>query len=121
MAVTSFQHVVYCSDCFHNEGLRLEATRLGEAQTVCPHCGSRSGVGLDEDQCGQLLERFFIDGSRSNGSFGVAPYMNGAGNPHGIQFDATLQSDFERLIGIDALGLRLRSPKTYLVGDTEHW
>jgi len=47
--------------------------------------------------------------------------MSGAGNPHRIQFDSTLHNDFQTLTKIDSLGLRLRAPKTYLVGDTEHW
>src|ERR1044071_8997634 len=117
----SIQKIARCSHCFHNEGLRLEALKLGERPAHCSRCGSQTGTGLNEEQCGQLLERFFIDGSRSNDPFGVSPYMNGLGNPHDIHFDQTLQSDFEMLISIDALGLRRRSPKTYLVGDTEHW
>ena len=113
--------IVCCSDCFNNEGLRLEAIKLGVRQGKCPRCGSVTGLVLDENQCGDLLERFFVAGSRSIGAFGVSPYMNGMGNPHGIQFDSTLHEDLETLTKIDSLGLRLRAPKTYLVGDTEHW
>jgi len=112
---------VCCSDCFNNEGLRLEAIKLGAAQGKCPRCGSQSGAGLNDDQCSELLERFFIAGSMSVGPVGISPYMTGVGNAHRMQFDPTLQSDFETLISIDSLGLRLRAPKTYLVGDTEHW
>jgi|ERR1700730_329605 len=113
--------IVCCSDCFNNEGLRLEAIKLGVRQGKCPRCGSVTGLVLDENQCGDLLERFFVAGSRSIGAFGVSPYINGMGNPHGIQFDSTLHEDLETLTKIDSLGLRLRAPKTYLVGDTEHW
>src|SRR6059058_3309200 len=111
MAKTIPVPVVCCSDCFNNQGLRLEAIRLGSQHGRCPRCGSETGSGLSEDQCGELLERFFIEGSRSIGSFGISPYMSGAGNPHRIEFDSTLQSDFETIMGIDSLGLRLRSPK----------
>lgn len=47
--------------------------------------------------------------------------MYGGDDAPRIRFDATLQSDFENLLRIDSLGLRLRSPKTYLVGDNEVW
>jgi RES domain-containing protein len=114
--------VMLCSDCFKNEGLRLEALKLGDKRSEkCPRCGSEKGALLNEDQCGELLERFFIYGTTSIGTFGISPYKLGAGNPHDVKFDATLKDDFETLIGVDALGLRLRAPKTWLVGDTKHW
>jgi len=111
-----------CSDCFKNEGLRLEALKLGHTRSEkCPRCGSEKGAFLNENQCGELLEKFFIDGTMSIGTFGISPYKLGAGNPHDIKFDLTLHDDFEILIAVDALGLRRRSPKTWHVGDTKHW
>jgi hypothetical protein len=47
--------------------------------------------------------------------------MLGAGNSHGIKFDSTLRVDFGMLTKIGSLGLRLRAPRTYLIGDTKHW
>src|SRR5437870_6249302 len=111
-----------CSDCFKNEGLRLEALKLSNKQSEkCPRCGSEKGVLLNEDQCGELLERFFVYGTTSIGTFGVSPYKLSVGNLDDIKFDVTLNDDFETLIGVHGLGLRLRAPKTWLVGDTKHW
>lgn len=41
---------VLCSDCFANEGLRLDARKLGwTGGEPCPQCGSQSGAKLDVD------------------------------------------------------------------------
>jgi hypothetical protein len=113
--------IVLCSDCLSNDGLRIEAMKIGKLQGRCLQCGSERGVGLGQDGCYELVQKFFIEGTRALGPFGVSPYMNGTGNEHRIKFDATLQPDFEKLLTVGAVGLRLRAPRTYLVGDTEFW
>jgi hypothetical protein len=114
--------IVLCSDCIANEGLRLEAIKLGTPSGArCPNCCSMQGAVLDKAACDDLIEKFFIDGTRSLGPFGVSPYMSGVGNEHDISFDVTLQADFEKLLSVGSTGLRLRAPRTYLVGDTEFW
>ena len=44
---------VACSDCFVNEGLRLDAERLGEEDSsVCLRCAMSEGRKLSRDQLG---------------------------------------------------------------------
>src|SRR2546423_645778 len=63
-----------CSDCFRNQGLRLDALRLGKAdQQVCNQCGSTTGAKLTGAQIISLAHRFFVVGSLHRTEYGGAP------------------------------------------------
>jgi hypothetical protein len=112
-----------CSECFKNEGLRLEARKLGKFRTgTCGHCGSQEGVSLNGDQCAELIYSFFVKGAVGLASWGLSPYKSGfVGNPHNLHFDPTLEPDFQLLLSVPELGLGYHSPRTWKVGDTRHF
>jgi hypothetical protein len=113
---------MFCSDCFKNQGLRFEAKKLSDHKGgVCSRCGSAAGFHLNEDQCVELIDRFFVDGSLRVRDWMISPFRFGFGNRHNIQFDSTLEGDFQLLLLNPELGLQYRAPKTFLVGDTEHF
>jgi hypothetical protein len=57
---------ILCSDCFEDEGLRLEAERIGRmTKGRCPNCDSLVGLSLDKSNLEELREQFF---SRSTAS-----------------------------------------------------
>lgn len=60
-----------CSDCFHDEGLRLDAKQIGiSSKDPCPSCGSVTGSKLTRQIVRELCYRFFVRGSIARFSFG---------------------------------------------------
>src|ERR1700676_1096290 len=56
-----------CSDCFKDDGLRLEAKRIGKKHTgVCPNCKSSDGYALDNDCLHELQIQFFSRATAPN-------------------------------------------------------
>jgi hypothetical protein len=44
-----------CSDCFYDQGLRLDAAKIGvEDGSPCPACGSETGRKLNADLTAKL-------------------------------------------------------------------
>ena len=65
---------VACSSCFRNEGLRLDAARLGSTHSSrCPRCGTTSGQKLTSDHLSTLAQHFFVWGSVRRFDYGAAP------------------------------------------------
>jgi hypothetical protein len=57
-------NAVLCSKCFINQGLKLEAERIGvEQDGACPHCTATDGKKLDKDLVETLAFRFFVRGT----------------------------------------------------------
>lgn len=67
---------VLCSKCFINQGLKLDAGRIGiEQEGVCPHCGSTDGRKLDKQLVERLAFRFFVRGTYHRATYGGAPVV----------------------------------------------
>ena len=112
---------VACSNCFVNQGLRLDAELGGvEEDTVCPNCGSQNGRKLSEHMLETLAHRFFVRGTFHQCDYGAAPV---------IQFNAQRKSDisvpnwldkdvaiFEKLLGV---GFFYYGPRLWMVGENE--
>jgi hypothetical protein len=63
-----------CSECFRDQGLRLDAARLGfRDENPCPKCGALHGRKLDKERLTALAHRFFVRGTIWRGQFGGAP------------------------------------------------
>ena len=57
-----------CSGCFHDEGLRLSAERIGQRDmSKCPNCGSQSGLKLSKWFVATLAQQFFMYRGPSKG------------------------------------------------------
>jgi len=114
---------VLCSDCFRDEGLRLEAAKLGISRNGrCPHCGSGSGRKLGEGQLEQLLFEFFWVGSFARTEFGGASRLKS--NPsnygeRGVQFPSWLQDDAHLLEDRLKVGLFHYGPPLWQIGLVE--
>src|SRR5438105_3775479 len=53
-----------CSACFKDEGLRLNAAKIGmENDQPCPNCGSPDGRKLTKELTRQLCYEFFVRGT----------------------------------------------------------
>ena len=65
---------VLCSECFHDQGLRLNAEQIGIVDDLhCPNCGSKSGRKLSRHLVSLLAEQFFVCGTIKRYDFGAAP------------------------------------------------
>jgi hypothetical protein len=63
-----------CSNCFTDEGLRIDAAKHGlEQQGECPNCRSSDGRKLTRGHIESLAWRFFVGGTTIRGQYGAAP------------------------------------------------
>lgn len=68
--------VVACSECFGNEGLRLDAAAVGkEDSSVCHRCGTIGGAKLTKYSLAVLAQSFFVKGFLHRTEFGLAPLI----------------------------------------------
>jgi RES domain len=112
---------VLCSNCFSDQGLRLDAERIGEAGVFdCPNCGDRSGRKLTRDRVGALTQRFFVWGTLHKSDYGAAPIVQF--NEH-QKTSITTSRWFERdikLIGNTlGVGFFYYGPRLWMVGEVE--
>jgi hypothetical protein len=111
--------VVACSDCFQNEGLRLDALIGGtQNDAMCERCGSVSGNKLTRSHLEILAGRFFVRGTFQQLEYGGAPIIQFNGRrqseiqvPNWLANDITL---FEDLLGV---GFFYYGPRTWMIGE----
>lgn len=110
-----------CSHCFRDEGLRLDAERIGVSHsTACSNCGATIGRKLDVDRLAALAHRFFVWGSLQRCDYGAAPLIQF--NEHqetSITVPSWLEPDIrliERTLGVGFFhyGLHL-----WMIGEVE--
>jgi hypothetical protein len=115
-----------CSECFQDEGLRIEAEHIGHASgDVCPTCRSTTGMKLDLQHLEKLNHRFFVQGSIPHGVGGYVPILQfnpeSTGADDQITMRETTWSD-RRLIGRYVNGrLFFYAPALWRLGLTEHY
>ncbi|SMF93450.1 RES domain-containing protein [Methylomagnum ishizawai] len=110
---------VACSQCFNDQGLRLDAEMLGNLEDqTCPNCGSTKGKKLSKELVYALAYRFFVWGSFSRTKYGGAPILEF--NQHqktDITFSSWLEPDvklFERILGV---GFFHYGPRLWMFGE----
>jgi RES domain len=113
--------VVLCSNCFNDQGLRLESSAIGiEDNSICPNCGSTDGRKLDKGLIESLAHQFFVRGTIHRPDFGAAPVIQF--NKHqrtNINIAQWCEPDlklFEKAIGI---GFFYYGPHLWMVGEVE--
>lgn len=74
MTASHDDQTLLCSLCFADEGLRLDAERLGVANSEpCPNCHATNGHRLTRERLQGLAYRFFVYGSTQRFDYGAAP------------------------------------------------
>lgn len=110
-----------CSDCFSDEGLRINALQIGiESDSQCINCGSSAGRKLNRELVEHLAQRFFVRGTISRTTFGAAPI---------IQFNDRQRTSisvlpwtepdlrlFEKTLGV---GFFRYGPRLWMIGEVE--
>jgi len=119
--LTAESEAVACSECFRDQGLRLDAQLVGtEASEVCPNCGSIAGRKLDTDRLATLAYRFFVWGSLLRFDYGAAPLIQF--NEHqktSIALPSWLQTDAQLIARILGIGFFHYGPRFWMFGEVE--
>lgn len=110
-----------CSECFHDEGLRLNAHQIGIADsTTCSNCGATIGRKLDTDRLAALAHRFFVWGSLLRCDYGAAPLIQF--NKHqktSIAAPSWLEADIQLIERTLGVGFFHDGPRLWMIGEVE--
>jgi len=115
------KRAVLCSECFQDEGLRLEARRVGiPTATVCPHCAADGGHKLTRPLLELLAHRFFVWGTLNRFEYGAAPSL--AFNRRQttvIRGPAWLERDILLVSETLGVGFFPYGPRLWMLGEVE--
>ncbi len=114
---------ILCSDCFTDEGLRIDATNRGlELQGVCPNCGSPKGRKLTKELVKGLAWRFFVRGTTTWHQYGAAPMIQINENSYGksnIWPSPWLKNDIKLIEEATKFGFFHYGPRLWMLGEVE--
>jgi hypothetical protein len=114
---------VLCSNCFTDQGLRLDAGRLGsEGEGTCPQCGMEGGSRLDRDQVESLAYRFFVLGTIHRLTYGGAPAVQFSKHHRGstsIVVSEWLKHDLRLIEDKLGVGFFPYGPRLWMCGEVE--
>lgn len=113
-----------CSKCFKNEGIKIEAYRLGTREnTACPNCGSKDGNKLSRPKIYALFKKFFVHGTASQNIGGYAPVLQLSNDPSAeyVRFSSNIADDYELLKKYCGQVLYHYSAPLWHFGMTEHY
>lgn len=112
---------VLCSNCFSDQGLKLDAERIGEADdSDCQNCGSAGGRKLTKDRTAALAHRFFVWGTLHKCDYGAAPIVQF--NEHqrtSISTAAWFERDIQLISDKLGVGFFYYGPRLWMVGEVE--
>lgn len=112
-----------CSKCFINQGLRLDAVRIGvEQEGTCPQCHAADGKKLDKELIETLAYRFFVRGTYHRTTYGGAPVVQMNEHHYGktdIDVPDALKADVTLLEEAARIGFFYYGPRLWMVGEVE--
>ena len=108
-----------CSNCFNNEGLKLDAERLGiKNDRLCPNCNSKVGKKLDIDSIETLAHRFFVKGTLFRTDYGGAPLIQfNDKQKTSVKFSDWLENDSRLFEKILKIGFFHYGPRLWMIGE----
>ena len=113
--------VALCSECFHDQGLRLDAGRIGVLDnSVCPNCASTTGSKLSADLVGAVAHRFFVWGTLQRCDYGAAPLVQF--NQHqstSVSTSPWFEEDIRLIEKTIGVGFFYYGPRLWMVGEVE--
>lgn len=114
---------VLCSDCFADEGLRIDAFKRGlEQEGNCPSCNSPRGRKLTKEQIKELAWRFFVSGTTRRGRYGAAPVIQCNEYHYGksdISPSPWLKNDIKIIEEAAKIGFFHYGPRLWMIGEVE--
>lgn len=112
-----------CSECFEDEGLRIDAYKIGlESSVECPKCKSKGGRKLTRELIRGLAWRFFVSGTTIRCEYGAAPVVQTNEYHYGksdIRPSPWLESDIKLIEDAAKIGFFYYGPRLWMVGEVE--
>lgn len=112
-----------CSDCFADEGLRIDASKHGlEQPGECPHCNSSEGRKLTKKHIEGLAWSFFVSGTTVRCEYGAAPVIQCNEHHYGksdISTSSWLKNDIKLIEDAAKIGFFHYGPRLWMVGEVE--
>lgn len=116
------QHLL-CSNCFVDEGLRIDAFKQGvEQDGDCPNCKNSSGRKLTREDIRKLAWRFFVSGTTIRGEYGAAPVIQCNEHQYGrsdISPSPWLKNDIKLIEDAAKIGFFHYGPRLWMIGEVE--
>jgi hypothetical protein len=114
-------NVVLCSNCFIDQGLRLDAERIGDTDdSACPNCRERSGQKLTTDRVRALAHRFFVWGTLHKCEYGAAPIVQfNQDQKTSISTSSWFENDIELIGKTLNVGFFYYGPRLWMIGEVE--
>lgn len=117
------EQVILCSDCFVDEGLRIDAFKQGlERDGNCPRCNSPKGRKLTRDHIESLAWHFFVSGTTIRTEYGAAPVIQFNKEHFGksdISPSPWLRNDINLIEDAAEIGFFHYGPRLWMVGEVE--
>jgi hypothetical protein len=112
-----------CSNCFTDEGLRIDAAKHGlTVESECPNCKSSNGRKLTRQHIENLAWRFFVSGTTIRCEYGAVPVIQFNEHHYGqsdIVPSVWLQNDVKLIEESVKIGLFHYGPRLWMVGEVE--
>ncbi|MDI1306538.1 MAG: RES family NAD+ phosphorylase [bacterium] len=117
------QEILLCSNCFNDEGLKIDAYSIGIRNTkTCPNCKSEIGNKLTKDIVRQLCYRFFVRGTIERFKYGGCPLVQfNEQNYKQSEIDVSpwLVKDVNLIEQAGEIGLFYYGPRFWMFGEVE--
>ncbi|MGY6155998.1 RES family NAD+ phosphorylase [Paraburkholderia graminis] len=119
----SATHFLLCSNCFVDEGLRIDSWKHGvEQEGECPNCKSHYGKKLTKEDILGIAHCFFVSGTTIRLDYGAAPRVQC--NEHqygksGISPSPWLKNDVGLIEDAAKIGFFYYGPRLWMLGEVE--
>jgi hypothetical protein len=114
------KHLI-CSECFNDEGLRIDARQIGVLnKKACRNCNKKNGSKLTARLIENLAYRYFVKGTSWKVDYGAAPLIEF--NKHqktSIDFKEPLKSDVVLIENNIHIGFFEYGPRLWMLGQIE--
>jgi len=118
----ALDNFLICSDCFRDEGLKLDAKHIGIENTEkCVNCNSDKGHKLNFNLIRELCYRFFTRGTIYKTKYGGCPLIifNDKFEDTKIDFSPWLEDDIKLLSNNINVNFFYYSPRLWMLGEIE--
>ena len=117
------EEILLCSNCFQDEGLKLDAIKIGlDIDVPCPNCKTKTGKKLNKNLTLHLAHRFFVVGTLHKYDFGAAPriqFNHYQYKKTSIDFNVWLNEDIKLIEEAAKVGLFHYGPRAWMYGQNE--
>ena len=112
-----------CSQCFSDQGLKLNAEQIGKRKDIiCKNCKSKDGSKLIKEDIKNLCYIFFVRGTIENFEYGGFPVIQMNEAHYGktnVDLSQHLEKDIKLIEEAGKIGLFYYPPRFWMFGEIE--